>query len=325
MSISTSRHDGRLNESRNANESNRAMANIHRNDNRNQLKNRATSNNILCYNCFEMGHISVKCPKPQRRNRCTICQRTSHTAEQCPEKKSSTDASGNCRKITDDVSETKVVFKEILVNNVRIQSFIDPGSDRSLIKESAAAELSSIVSCEPHILKGFAGGEVICNSKVEVNLQVDDKHFNVELLVVHDAVLNEVILLGSDILCRKGYRFVIENGECRLESLQFENMEMGTDLNSYEKQEVINVISEYADCFAEKSSELGKCSLEKMKIELTTDEPIAIKPYRIPFTKRSIVEDILSDLLNNGIIRHSESPYAFPIVLVQKSNNEHRM
>ena len=48
-----------------------------------------------------------------------------------------------------------------------------------------------------------------------------------------------------------------------------------------------------------------------------------MKPYRLPFANRPIVDDIIRDL-RKEIIGVSNSPYAFPIKLVEKKHNDHR-
>jgi len=70
------------------------------------------------------------------------------------------------------------------------------------------------------------------------------------------------------------------------------------------------LILENASCFAEKANELGKCSLTKMEITLTSNVPCYTKPYRTPFALRPVVGNIISELLDSDIIRPSDSPYA---------------
>lgn len=36
-----------------------------------------------CFNCFDYGHISRNCPKPQRFERCAKCNRTGHAEREC--------------------------------------------------------------------------------------------------------------------------------------------------------------------------------------------------------------------------------------------------
>lgn len=62
-----------------------------------------------------------------------------------------------------------------------------------------------------------------------------------------------------------------------------------------------------------------------MNIKLKTDEPINLRAYRTPFAKRAIVSKIVTDLLKCQIIRPWNSPFAAPVVLVEKKNGEHRL
>lgn len=62
-----------------------------------------------------------------------------------------------------------------------------------------------------------------------------------------------------------------------------------------------------------------------MVIKVTSDKPVRCQPYRVPLAKRDTVNTIVNELLQRGIIRHSTSPYAAPIVLVKKSNGEDRL
>lgn len=49
-----------------------------------------------------------------------------------------------------------------------------------------------------------------------------------------------------------------------------------------------------------------------------------MSPRRLSFAERQEVRRIVDDLLMRGIIRHSDSPYASPIVLTKK-NGDMRM
>lgn len=62
-----------------------------------------------------------------------------------------------------------------------------------------------------------------------------------------------------------------------------------------------------------------------MKIRLTNDVPVYCGPRRLSYHERGEVKVKLGELLQKGIIRHSESPYASPIVLVRRKNGDLRM
>lgn len=57
-----------------------------------------------------------------------------------------------------------------------------------------------------------------------------------------------------------------------------------------------------------------------MKIDTQGVTPIRHKPYFTPLKKRPIVNKAIDDMLENGIIRHSQSPWSSPIVIVPKKD-----
>lgn len=91
------------------------------------------------------------------------------------------------------------------------------------------------------------------------------------------------------------------------------------------RQRLLNLLNEHRDCFSQSTRELGKTDVVKMQITLTDDKPVTYKPYRLSFLEREVVRDIVQDLLDNGIIQESTSPYSSPILLVKKKTGEYRM
>ena len=79
------------------------------------------------------------------------------------------------------------------------------------------------------------------------------------------------------------------------------------------------------DLFAESDLELKRTNVLEMNIDTKDDTPIALRPYRIPLGKQKIVDEQIDKLLQAGIISPSRSPYAAPIVLVNKKDGSQRM
>jgi hypothetical protein len=100
---------------------------------------------------------------------------------------------------------------------------------------------------------------------------------------------------------------------------------IGPELEEARQKEILGLINEFRNCFALDTTELGKSSTTEMHIRLLDDEPVTFRPYRLAYWERAAVREIIQDLLSNGIVRESESPYSSPIILVKKKSGEHRM
>lgn len=79
----------------------------------------------------------------------------------------------------------------------------------------------------------------------------------------------------------------------------------GKHSSESQRQELINGLNEYRDCFALDSSELGKTKLAEIEIELTDPTPEYYKPYRLSYAERDKVRGIVDNLKESGIVRES--------------------
>ncbi|KAH9297684.1 hypothetical protein KI387_029366, partial [Taxus chinensis] len=58
---------------------------------------------------------------------------------------------------------------------------------------------------------------------------------------------------------------------------------------------------------------------------LPGSQPPNIRPYRYPYVQKSEIEKIVQEMLEAGIIRHSQSAYSSPVVMVWKKDDMWRM
>ena len=82
--------------------------------------------------------------------------------------------------------------------------------------------------------------------------------------------------------------------------------------------DLIDLNSSYADTFALDPSELGKTHLVTHSINSEEHQAIRQPIRRIPFALRKKVDEMIQEMLQQDVIKPSQSPCASPIVLVKK-------
>ncbi|UYV66767.1 K02A2.6-like, partial [Cordylochernes scorpioides] len=106
---------------------------------------------------------------------------------------------------------------------------------------------------------------------------------------------------------------------------QNENDEIQFQINknvSFKEQERLKqILAKYTDFF---SSRLGRTNLAKHQIHTEDAKPIKHKPYRVSTKERTIIKDQIDEMLEEGIIRPSSSPWSFPVILVKKRDGNYR-
>ena len=97
----------------------------------------------------------------------------------------------------------------------------------------------------------------------------------------------------------------------------------GLDLPEVSSAHFRKLIVANAGVFSGKGEPHGECGITEMTIH-TTGMPISQKAYRTPLHKRRLVEYCVQEMLAEGVIRPSSSPWASPIILVPKASGETR-
>ncbi|GJW14002.1 transposon ty3-G gag-pol polyprotein [Tanacetum coccineum] len=89
--------------------------------------------------------------------------------------------------------------------------------------------------------------------------------------------------------------------------------------------ELDKVVQAYQDVFA-LLTELPPQRNHDHRIPLVPNaQPVNIRPYRHPPMQKDAIEVMVNELLDSGVIKPSNSPFASPIVMVKKEDNTWRM
>ena len=92
-----------------------------------------------------------------------------------------------------------------------------------------------------------------------------------------------------------------------------------------ERKEIEELLFEECDVFARSDTDIGDIQDFEMDIKLTDEIPVNQAYRHLPRKLYDDVKNYLNDLIVNGWIRESDSPYASPIVCVRKKDNSLRL
>ena len=95
------------------------------------------------------------------------------------------------------------------------------------------------------------------------------------------------------------------------------------NLTAYQKAEVKSLLREYKDVFSTSKTDLGRSGIVRHKIS-TQSPPIRQAPRRLPIHKRNEAKEQVENMLNQGVIEPSASPWSSPVVLVKKKDGSMR-
>ena len=95
-------------------------------------------------------------------------------------------------------------------------------------------------------------------------------------------------------------------------------------LEPYQQKLVYDLLCDYVHLFSKGAEDLGRTDIVKHQIDTGTATPIRQPPRRLPLVAREDAAQAVDDMLKQGVIEPSTSPWASPIVLVKKKDGSTR-
>lgn len=186
------------------------------------------------------------------------------------------------------------------------------------------------------LLRGLGGMEVVSESYVTLSVEFSDLTIEIDFYIVDDNNLNVPVIIGTDVLNRKGITYVrtsdcqriirsepIENNILPVNSICLPEL-VNTSVSGKDRERLLEILAKYSKFFLSGTA-ITTVKDSEMHIKLTTNVPVYYRPYKLSHDQKLKVREIVKDLLNKGIIRESDSEYASPILLVKKKDGSDRM
>lgn len=96
-------------------------------------------------------------------------------------------------------------------------------------------------------------------------------------------------------------------------------------LDPEQREKLRDMLCRYADVFSRGDTDLGRTNLVEHYIDTGDSRPIKHAPRRIPPARRQEMEKAVRDLLAQGVIEKSNSPWSSAVVLVKKKDGTTRL
>lgn len=146
-------------------------------------------------------------------------------------------------------------------------------------------------------------------------------HLNSFMYTLCRALAFEEVDVKNVLRIKTNLESLVENSPLKKEDIQ-----VGSNISEDIKDRLYLLLQNYRDCFTCSLDEIGCAPKEyEMTIELRDDKPVVYRPYRLSHSERAKVRDMITELLDNDIIRESTSDYASPILLVKNKSGEQRL
>ena len=272
-----------------------------------------------CFKCGGYNHVAKDC---RGLIKCSRCNKRGHVARLCKSKLAS--HSVNQMNIDDEPNYYPACFSRISnYKNISIDSqfnykltfdilrqsitaLADTGSGYSLLSK----RVISNVPIKPSSIKLVAAN----GSTIDVIGEISTSVILFGRKKIHNfVVISELIydcIIGRDFLTSFGFVLKPEsssNTSCSVKSNQ-------TTIDKFKRK--------FRNIF-ENSDDIKSRALPNMKIR-TSEDSVFIAPRQQPFALRVEIEKQTKEMLKNGIIRESESPFNSPVILVKKKKNGYR-
>ena len=189
----------------------------------------------------------------------------------------------------------------------------------NLYEDVIPAKTSKIVRIPINTMDGdvFIKEQVICNCMVHecITTVLNNRGY----IEIENPTLNDIIISLDHPVCAE-----ILNIECTRPQQPSERVHdvisrlRTNHLNPEEKANLVALCSRYSDVFYIDGEKLTFTNKIKHRIRTTDEVPIHAKNYRYPFIHRQEVKSQIEKMLDQGIIRPSESAWSSPIWVVPK-------
>ena len=230
-----------------------------------------------------------------------------------------------------------LITVKLFINSSLCSAIVDSGCNASCISDKLMKDLKlNLIHLDRTVTFKTPNNIIKCLDRVTCEVTIGYKTLKTQLYVLY--ALNHPIIFGLDLIkmfsleispTLQIFQHIHLNGVvCKEEINTNEDHSPNTNLVNTLSTPITNthlskinkLVQDFQTIFALNKYDVGLISSTRCMIELNSNTPINLRPYRCNPKDRKLLEDQIQSLLDKNLIQKSTSQYAFPVTMVKKKD-----
>ena len=221
--------------------------------------------------------------------------------------------------LSDHSRVAELINVDVNINGKSITGFVDSGSKITILGEKESQALNLNIIPKTSIAVQTLSGIIHTVGQTDVNLRIGQITKRVRLHVLSN--FRYQLLIGLDV--GKPFGLTVHLGSSAVSVLDSSKPITCLSTTTLESQ-VKPLVDKFSNVFAQNEADIGRITAVKHKIITKPHPPIQMRYYRRPQSEYDKINATVKDLEEKGLIRKSNSPWAFPIVLAYRKDTQEK-
>lgn len=226
-------------------------------------------------------------------------------------------------------------------NTLEVSAVYDSGSNVSLINSKLVHLKQKRIKLKQKVNLRTINGVYKSEELIKIKAKILNIEEYIDVFMINNENFEYDFLLGLD--CIKKFKLtqnekleieqknsdLTETQRYRInfnEHVDLDNFEVLTNhLSHYEEDIIKNLIDKYKNIFAKDKYDIGVVKDYEARIDLIVDKYCSKRPYRCTIEDKKEIEEQISELLKRNLIEESYSPFAAPVTLAYKRDENKKI
>lgn len=324
-----------------------------------RIESRSMSDTRVCFGCGQPGHMWRNCRRSNNNKRpnllptntnkpiahtstrntenkvlvqseteCQFCFKKGHVTDQCFLKQG-IERRKNINVIT---ANKNTIPTAVRIDSVVYMGLIDTGADVSLISDKFASVFEHKLEKHSSVLCGITPGRITSEYKFTADVDITGQQARLSFMLVPAEYLDYDVIIGCDLFTNNQLAAVTDYTGTKIIRRQLPGVLRIYECDTIRQyhvpdeycSQITTLLEQYSDIIAT-GTKLPAVNGVTLDINLVDNFIVNRRPYRLAASEKDEVQKIVRELLENGIVRESSSPYSSPVLLVKKKDGNFRM